>query len=493
MKKSLLLASAILVAASASAIVRDGDTYQEFTIGEKTYTITNRWLTSLNYDAANFAASPLSKDNGGSNFRTACIAGDYIYVSGSPTRATGELNDDGTAATASVGIVEVYKLADGSFVKELTLTKEDGTLLTGTLCANQIGCDDAGNVWVAGANFNANAYDFQFYLLDVEKGALTALPVISPLNYGLLPETIGADGTKARMDYYDVKGDITGATGPAYVMGVFNDSAGALSILRATRDEAGEDFYGNNTDDLFYNDPAAITETYPMMKNAETGAQSPQATWGTAPVVRMIDDGSGAFSQFYIDGFTTAPSIYDVSMTFLDGFANKTELAPLLGTNGIAEFSLGGNNFVVYSLQQYDKEPGCQSRIACFGESFEYSNLTSCWEIPQGGLGMTSDGGTRVHNLFTKKFVDENNAEAVYVLNFKSCNGLGVYVVAEKGFVDPNPVPEYPEIGAIETVESDNANAPVEYFNLQGVRVANPENGLFIVRQGNKVSKQVIR
>lgn len=36
-----------------------------------------------------------------------------------------------------------------------------------------------------------------------------------------------------------------------------------------------------------------------------------------------------------------------------------------------------------------------------------------------------------------------------------------------------------------------DANAPAEYFNLQGVRVANPENGLFIVRQGDKVSKVV--
>lgn len=39
----------------------------------------------------------------------------------------------------------------------------------------------------------------------------------------------------------------------------------------------------------------------------------------------------------------------------------------------------------------------------------------------------------------------------------------------------------------------ETENAPVEYFNLQGVRVANPENGLFIVRQGDKVSKQMIR
>ncbi|HAW06954.1 MAG TPA: DUF5116 domain-containing protein, partial [Rikenellaceae bacterium] len=33
------------------------------------------------------------------------------------------------------------------------------------------------------------------------------------------------------------------------------------------------------------------------------------------------------------------------------------------------------------------------------------------------------------------------------------------------------------------------SNAPVEYFNLQGVKVSNPENGIFIRRQGGKTSK----
>lgn len=36
-------------------------------------------------------------------------------------------------------------------------------------------------------------------------------------------------------------------------------------------------------------------------------------------------------------------------------------------------------------------------------------------------------------------------------------------------------------------------NAPVEYFNLQGVRVADPFKGVYIVRQGSKVSKRIIR
>lgn len=36
-------------------------------------------------------------------------------------------------------------------------------------------------------------------------------------------------------------------------------------------------------------------------------------------------------------------------------------------------------------------------------------------------------------------------------------------------------------------------NAPAEYYNMQGVRVANPDNGIYIVRRGSKVSKTVIR
>ena len=45
---------------------------------------------------------------------------------------------------------------------------------------------------------------------------------------------------------------------------------------------------------------------------------------------------------------------------------------------------------------------------------------------------------------------------------------------------------------SVTDVEIDE-NAPVEFYNLQGVRVANPENGLFIRRQGNKVEKVFIK
>lgn len=46
--------------------------------------------------------------------------------------------------------------------------------------------------------------------------------------------------------------------------------------------------------------------------------------------------------------------------------------------------------------------------------------------------------------------------------------------------------------GGIENVENNDANAPVEYYNLQGVKVANPENGIFIRVQGGNATKVVL-
>ena len=54
----------------------------------------------------------------------------------------------------------------------------------------------------------------------------------------------------------------------------------------------------------------------------------------------------------------------------------------------------------------------------------------------------------------------------------------------------------YPTIidwqGGVSEIIADQ-NAATEYFNLQGVRVANPENGLFIKRVGNTVTKVLVK
>ncbi len=45
----------------------------------------------------------------------------------------------------------------------------------------------------------------------------------------------------------------------------------------------------------------------------------------------------------------------------------------------------------------------------------------------------------------------------------------------------------------IETVGAINEDVPTVYYNLQGVQVTNPSNGIYIVKRGNKVTKEYIR
>ena len=48
-------------------------------------------------------------------------------------------------------------------------------------------------------------------------------------------------------------------------------------------------------------------------------------------------------------------------------------------------------------------------------------------------------------------------------------------------------------VGINKVAVDNDANAPVEYYNLQGVKVSNPSNGIFIKVQGKKTEKVYIK
>ncbi len=45
----------------------------------------------------------------------------------------------------------------------------------------------------------------------------------------------------------------------------------------------------------------------------------------------------------------------------------------------------------------------------------------------------------------------------------------------------------------IGTIVAGDSNAPVEYYNLQGVRVGNPSSGIYIRLQGSRVEKMYVK
>ncbi|MBQ7941797.1 MAG: N-acetylmuramoyl-L-alanine amidase [Muribaculaceae bacterium] len=72
---------------------------------------------------------------------------------------------------------------------------------------------------------------------------------------------------------------------------------------------------------------------------------------------------------------------------------------------------------------------------------------------------------------------------------------LGVFSIPTENNVCETPARRTVTCGqasvAIENVK-DDTDAPVEFYNLQGVKVANPENGIFIKKQGSKATKVVL-
>ncbi len=52
--------------------------------------------------------------------------------------------------------------------------------------------------------------------------------------------------------------------------------------------------------------------------------------------------------------------------------------------------------------------------------------------------------------------------------------------------------PEWDDTNSVKSIASDN-NVAAKYFNLQGVQVANPENGLYIVVKGDKATKVLVK
>ena len=123
--------------------------------------------------------------------------------------------------------------------------------------------------------------------------------------------------------------------------------------------------------------------------------------------------------------------------------------------------------------------------------STQYNNVT---------YNIVDDGSTDVLIVFRGKWgasvtptADKNpevGARVIVKGDLINYNGTAKEVNAG------NEIVSYEAPGSFDGVEdivADDANAPVEFYNLQGVRVANPENGLYIRVQGKKATKVLVR
>lgn len=151
--------------------------------------------------------------------------------------------------------------------------------------------------------------------------------------------------------------------------------------------------------------------------------------------------------------------------------------------NGFDTFELGGKRYFAVAFTTADEIADNNSgQNICVLDTD--GNKVGEWK---NGDFKSANAG---YNTITARIIDSSNAD-IYVYNCTGkFNGLttGAIAGALLRFTVDTPA-------GIENVEIDTeeGHADPVYYNLQGVQVRNPGTGIYIVRRGNKVSKEYVR
>lgn len=118
------------------------------------------------------------------------------------------------------------------------------------------------------------------------------------------------------------------------------------------------------------------------------------------------------------------------------------------------------------------------------------------FDIPNTYTAVTNPNG---QSTVTSPAINQDNLELVaYLIDTKE--GTGV-VNAVKTPMSDKAEPKFTTLDlckalgidtGVEGIEADT-DAPAEYYTIDGIRVAEPTNGIYIVRRGNKTTKEIIR
>lgn len=134
----------------------------------------------------------------------------------------------------------------------------------------------------------------------------------------------------------------------------------------------------------------------------------------------------------------------------------------------------------------------CYNQLGMLAISYPEYTVNQIIELQQGYTPWT----TFKDDVVTLTSIVNNSGNQIYDANWGYQNApLGGYYWQTQGGqkVNMDAYIFFPGYNAVETIGVDE-NAPVEYFNLQGVRVLNPEAGQIVIkRQGSTAVKELVK
>lgn len=496
MKKTLLIAAVAMTSAVAMADT-DGATYEPV----NGFTCTNDWIIdrfhtgdeafqalSFNQVSTDIEVSAASPNNA----RTCTFWDDEKGVIGAAGKTYLIVAWSCIGNAGEYPTLVYYDIENGKEAKFQRL-KQNGENAVIWRGANNVGVDAAGNLYVSGLQIDfvkipeggePTFNQYPIYLVDPATGDLSE---VASLQYA----EDDADATlNGRLDYIAVDGDLTGKTACCTVIAGLTKTTQFPIIVGWHREQGGEWA-------PYFEEGTMATLKIDIAANPDLTVPKAAKSFGDGCSAEIMKSDDYAADMFYIDGNATFFSLYDKTGDLVEGWNSEgvvTADGPKeAGVNGVKEITFGGKHFIIYALNQYIAPTFCQLRIAEMGGE-NNDMLAGCkayFDVPaQGtgtslGFGKQSDQGNRIAGICMKVIKDANGVEALKLGSFKTNNGMAVYTIAAPGY----------NAGVNDVISDADANAPVEYFNLQGVSV-NADNltpGLYITRQGKTVAKKIVK
>lgn len=401
----------------------DPHEYESMTLDGTTYGLTNDWLFSIVLE--NFNSNKPNDIASGS--RSVVLYNGYLYFPNRDANEPSYLN------------FKKVNVADGDMFDAIPaadyLFRSRGKAGNAfVFCpANDLKVDNAGNMIASNLITSAKG-EFQVWLMtDIDKGEGRLLICDTTLND----------------DYYE------NATLRIDAVGVYGDVTKDAIIMAAA----------SSTSDVYY----WMIEDGEWDGNHEWIPTEGGYNWGTAPQCFPIEN-----DMFYVDGFSTYPVLFNMDGEVMDFFDTEDEacLALLtnrngntraMGHNGLAEFELGGEYFLLMAGGNTANSPASTFVLyKCADENRVFAEMTQMWEFPYDGMGnVSNDVRTAVPYVLK---VDDNTVKfCVYTNN----NGYGVYTFTN------NAVPS-----AVENTTS----------TTMGVEKHVVDGQLYIIRNGVRYS-----
>lgn len=447
MKKLLLFAAAATMVSASFA--QDAPSELKMTTQWAKTRVNGGWaLDKLPAEAAGLFTG------GNLTSRTAAVTDKYVVVGFSDNTENYNV------------FLALFDKETGNHVKNVAVTC-DGAQVAAQWAMACMGTDYAGHVYFGNLFLDeAKSVRTIYYMSDLEAG--TAVKVGD--------FTIPADDASAgvRHDYFDVAGDITRETAPCVIMSA-SCSGGEQAVVWGIQcEQGGTEWTGK-----------MAGGAYTTLPITDLGDDGKTVLFGGSTVLKMVynENPEQMGSLFYVDGQNTAPILYDTDGVLQDKLDPAADPCPeQVGSNGINDFTLGNDLYFAYACQQNDIRTYAErlGRLMITKASAEgkMAGCTLVGKYPEEGLGGNFNSGVWNHTI-VPEVIEEGGNPVCYITHFIAANGMARYRFGAEG-------------AGVNDVVADDVNAPVVYYNLQGMQISNPEAGQLVIKKQGKSAKKVL-